>query len=746
MFCMSQNITTNVGRILKCELDMMNSGLPIYPSRIALMDCFHENRVMLVVSETGSGKSTCTPNFVANELLINDPNLAAKPIIVAQPRREATTTLARRLANSRKTKYGEEVGHHIGRSSAQGRTPIIRCVTYGILLLYAQKDPDLADFSVIILDEVHESSSDLHFLFSILERALTVNSTLKIILMSASVNIRSITKFFEGCQVITVDGRSYPVEEEYSGILSLQPDQYVANAIAKCKEIHENEPIGDNPDVLVFLPTKRDIDEAVFRLRIKNPVPNLHAFPFHSKMGREKKSFILNRHPLEDWVRLSRKDRDYQQSSFLIDVDEDAEVIEVIDWEVKVETPPTNSETSRRVIFCTNIAETSLTIPSIGYVIDSGLQYTVDVSPIMKVRHGKLQPATKTSAIQRKGRAGRLGPGKCFRLYSLEDAEEFPTEYPAAPKSFEIHLLQIIDVFQDLLTYNWFKKPLDAEVGWAWKVLVESEFAAEDDVECKQVILPDGRIAMEFLRHDVSSEMVLFLLRVWRSPDAGDDIRDHCATIAAFLSFGTADIFIDGFRYNDFVKAGYPEEFKTFNSNDALPSSFCKANLFIVWSKLGKEEREVFCDKMKLASFGMESINEIRQFIVNYLDGRNVGKEEREGKQKRAIKMSAQDRQNFILGKLGEGCFMNLGFITDRGQSVAFVVNDEYCIAKLDQTEASMFGSKSDCGLVLFHSIRRQASSWDQFIVGHIDPLPGWPAVIPNSFLAKYLDYDLFQA
>ncbi|KAJ3084441.1 Pre-mRNA-splicing factor ATP-dependent RNA helicase dhx15 [Rhizoclosmatium hyalinum] len=747
----------SVSKILSNEIDMLKSELPIYSSRNELMDCIESNRVVLITSATGSGKSTCTPNFVANELFFQGNLSPSKQIIVAQPRRNATTSLAQRLAQSRKSALGAEVGSHIGRSRARVNTDrtFLRCVTYGILLLYAQKDPELRDYSVIILDEVHESSSDLYFLFAILKKALMTNKELKVILMSATPDMDKIITFFDECEVVSVEGRTYEVEEFFEGQLSLNPAIYVEAAIAKCIEVHEHFPLNENPDILIFLPTKKDIDEAVHRLRVETPMKNLHVFPLHSKMSEVKKRFILNRSPIHEWDTLLKSDRDYDYPELGL-VPEAVENLDFVEWQLDqgglrnqldVKIPDVKNDTQRRAIFCTNIAETSLTIPAIGYVIDTGLQFTVEVSPIMKITDCKLQPTTRASAQQRKGRAGRLGPGKCFRLYSADTAEDFANQMYTSPKDFDIHLLRIVDIFGDLLTYPWFKAPRDSEIGWCWSILNESNFAEHDDKECKQIILPDGSLAMELCRWEVSSDMALFLIRIWRSPLATERIRLQCATIAAFLSFGTASIFKPKFRYALFVGMGEVEEFPTIGDYP-LPSSFCKANIFIAWLKREPEDRRVFCEKMGLFSYGMESINEIRNNILKTMENRQDVLAQgctasRVEMDEEAVEMDAFSRQNFILGHLAAGCFTKLGLVINNGDQIAFVNNDDRSVAKIDRSESNIFHPVWSCKLVLFHSIRRQANCpWERFIVSHIDPLPWeWPRDIPSSFLQRYISH-----
>ncbi|KAI8849500.1 hypothetical protein BC829DRAFT_182854 [Chytridium lagenaria] len=223
--------------------------------------------------------------------------------------------LAERLAQSRDTMLGQAVGSHIGRSRARVNKDktIINCTTYGILLHYARMDPMFMNYSVIILDEVHEDSPELYFLFSIVRKALKVNRELKVILMSAMVDSDKISGFFEKCDVIEVSGRSHPIEEFYEGSLSTDEMTYTSLAIEKALELHTTTPMDDNPDILVFLPLSKPIEDcaALFseraRQKIGDAARNIFAFGLHSGVPDEDKRFILKRGRIEEWGEIQRR-------------------------------------------------------------------------------------------------------------------------------------------------------------------------------------------------------------------------------------------------------------------------------------------------------------------------------------------------------------------------------------------------------------------------------------------------------
>ncbi|KAJ3132134.1 5'-nucleotidase, cytosolic III [Physocladia obscura] len=790
----------NVETILLNELEMLKGDLPIYASRQALMECIDENQVVLILSSTGSGKSSCTPNFIVNELFFRGNLSPSKPVIVAQPRRNATTALADYLASSRRTQVGESVGSHIGKSRARvnkDRTIII-CVTYGILVSYAQRDPYLRNYSVIILDEVHENSSDLLFLFGIVKNAMLYNKELKLVLMSAAVESDKIKMFFgEACKIITVEGKIYSVEPFYVGNLTKNPFMYIKRALKICEDIHKMHPVEGNSDILVFLATKKDIDaamsEAENSLKFAEKL-KLHPFPLHSKMSEAKKKFIINRGPLKFWEKLEdyKARAEYIKSKFihfdendeedldtsLIDDRFDANKIKSYIENMDRRVRSNMEDLERRVIFSTNIAETSLTIPRIGFVVDCGLHFSVDVAPIMKVQDCKLIQTTKVSAVQRMGRAGRLGPGKCYRLYSYEEHEAFPLQTYKFPTNFDMHLLSIIEIFEDLRKFSWFKEPSDEERGWAYLVLEQFGFLKEAETGSNQVITPRGQFAAELNRYDVPASVALFLMRVWSNSSRicgvfAQEVKENCATVAAFMATKNSNLFKPQFSYENFtqsVKEYFPMRsfFRSRGSGGGgyedesvctgISSTLSKLNMYRAWVAIGNDlsGKEKFCREFCLDGYEMNQLSKTRELILEQMENKQQWLNEVMGLEGEfdglpTLKdgpMTRKEQANFILDHLTSACFTNLGYYDPASEQVTLVNGNKPVVAKIGRREAKMFGPQDNrCALVLFHSLSKQLSTsrWAdnmEFNVSHIDPLPwAWPKGIPSFFITQYLQY-----
>ncbi|KAJ3349118.1 hypothetical protein HDU83_000739 [Entophlyctis luteolus] len=754
----------DVKAILDNEVEMLKTGLPIYAFRQALVDCIEFNNVVLILSETGSGKSTCTPNFLVNELFFRGELSPSKPVIVAQPRRNATIALAEQLAKSRDTQLGQIVGAHIGKSPARhSKRTIIKCVTYGILVAYAQRDPLLRSFSIVILDEVHENAAELLFLFGIVKNAMVHNPDLKLVLMSASVDFEKIKSYFGHCEVVTVEGRSFPVEEHFEEEkLEKEPMKYVVRAVEMCRRIHKSYPATGNADILVFLATRKDIEKAMELTQWFPRDLDLYPFPLHSKMSEPRKRFVIKRGPLADWNKVDHvvqsKASKYNKVDLNVnDLNEGDEedldsVVELADdvfdaARIHADT----SDRARRIIFSTNIAENSLTIPRIGFVVDCGLYFSVEVSPIMKIQDCKLLPTTKVSAVQRMGRAGRLGPGKCFRLYSLEEQDEFVEQTYKFPDNFDIHLLGIIEIVEDLRKFAWFKEPTDEERGWAYSMLEHLDYLRHHESGTNQVITGKGQFAVELSRHEVPATISLFLMRIWAFPSANYQLKDNCATIAAFLSARGRCVFKPTFVYENF-SLNYPEYFKASNH---LSSSLCKINIFRVYSAFGSlQEKEKFCNELSLDSYEMDQIFKTRFSIFEQME-RNaavlpdiMGADDIFNEMEKSWRRV--DEGQFIVSQLASACFMNLGYVSSEGPSqVTFICDGKPLVASVDRREEKSFGSKASCKLVVFHSIMRTIlkksgnySDDAMYFIGHIDPLPwAWPLGIPSTFITQYLQF-----
>ncbi|KAJ3327908.1 hypothetical protein HDU76_010902, partial [Blyttiomyces sp. JEL0837] len=289
--------------ILRNETLMMMRELPVYSSRDKVLKALNTKKMTLIISSTGSGKSTFIPHFLANDFYFKGVDVTAKPILVAQPRRNATTSLSQKLTEDRDNKIGHSIGYHIGKTKARvtkNRTMII-CCTYGILLSYARRDPNFFKYSVVVLDEVHEDSPELYFILGMLKRAMSRNPFLKVVLMSAKADTNKITKFFEMCEVIEVGGTNFPVTEEYKGLLMLNEEQFLPKATAAVLDIHKTAPVKENTDILVFLPTIAAIEKACREIRAevdRTSDDKLIALPLHAQVEEEDKFRIIRRLPI----------------------------------------------------------------------------------------------------------------------------------------------------------------------------------------------------------------------------------------------------------------------------------------------------------------------------------------------------------------------------------------------------------------------------------------------------------------
>ncbi len=359
----------------KANLPKINypPDLPITVRKDDIVAAIRANQVVVIAGETGSGKTTQIPKMCLEAGL----GIEAK-IGCTQPRRVAALSISRRIAEELKVNWGREVGCTIrfdDRSSAQ---TYIKLMTDGILLAETQGDPLLSEYNCIIIDEAHERSLNIDFLLGYLKTLLAKRSDLKLIITSATIDTATFSKAFNDAPIIEVSGRLYPVEVIYAPFdadSEERGDITYVDAAVRAAETALCEP--GNGDILIFMPGERDIRETCDLLE--------------GRFGREAEIIPL-------FGLLSAAD---QQRVF-------------------AESP------RRKIIVATNIAETSLTIPGIRYVIDSGLARISRYNPRTRTKRLPVEPISQSSANQRKGRSGRVQDGVCIRLYSEEDFNERP--------------------------------------------------------------------------------------------------------------------------------------------------------------------------------------------------------------------------------------------------------------------------------------------------------------------------------
>lgn len=340
--------------------------LPISRRRREIADALRKNRVVVVVGETGSGKTTQLPK-IALEVAGNRRGMLG----CTQPRRLAAVAVAGRIAEEVGCDIGTYVGYQVRFDDKTSRDTKLKLMTDGILLAETQDDRDLRKYHTIILDEAHERSLNIDFLLGYLKLLLERRQDLKLIISSATMDAGAFSEFFGNAPVINVEGRTYHVDYHY--MPQRHPDeelpQHVARAVQWLSEYD------DRGDVLVFLPGEREIRDCADELNALN-LPRTDILPLFARLSLGEQQRIF--HP---------------------------------------------SGKSRRIVLATNVAETSLTIPGIIYVIDSGMARISRYLPGRQIQRLQVESISQASARQRAGRCGRVTEGVCIRLYSETDFE-----------------------------------------------------------------------------------------------------------------------------------------------------------------------------------------------------------------------------------------------------------------------------------------------------------------------------------
>ena len=355
---------------------LVDPGLPIAAEADRIVALLREHQVVVVAGETGSGKTTQLP-----KLCLAAGRGVAGMIGCTQPRRIAARAVARRVAEELQVPLGGMVGYQVRFNEAVGEQTTIKFMTDGILLAEIQSDRRLSRYDTIIVDEAHERSLNIDFLLGYLKQLLQRRRDLKVVVTSATIDTARFSDHFGGAPVVDVEGRGYPVEVLYRPLEALRADDegpgaapVVDGIVAACDEIARDRGGGDT---LVFLPGEREIRDA------------------HQALERRK---YRHTEVLPLYARLSARDQD------------------------RVFNPGPQ----RRIVLATNVAETSLTVPRIHYVVDPGLARIKRYSPRGKLDRLHVEPISQASADQRKGRCGRVAPGTCYRLYSEADFASRP--------------------------------------------------------------------------------------------------------------------------------------------------------------------------------------------------------------------------------------------------------------------------------------------------------------------------------
>ncbi|KAH0734088.1 hypothetical protein KY285_009795 [Solanum tuberosum] len=369
------------------------------------MQVVRENQVVVIIGETGSGKTTQLTQY------LYEYGYTVNGIIgCTQPRRVAAMSVAKRVSEEMETELGDKVGYAIRFEDATGPSTVIKYMTDGVLLRETLKDPDLEKYSIILMDEAHERSLDTDVLFGILKKVVARRRDFKLIVTSATLNGEKFSNFFGGVPIFHIPGRTFRVQICYS---KTPCEDYVEASVKQAMTIHI---AGAPGDILIFLTGQDEIEATCYALSermeqlissTKQPVPKLLILPIYSQLPADLQAKIFQK--AEDGA--------------------------------------------RKCIVATNIAETSLTIDGISYVIDTGYGKMKVYNPRMGMDALQVFPISRASADQRAGRAGRTGPGTCYRLYT-ENAYENEMLQSPVPDIQRTNLGNVVLLLKSLKIQN----------------------------------------------------------------------------------------------------------------------------------------------------------------------------------------------------------------------------------------------------------------------------------------------------
>ncbi len=361
--------------------------LPITAHRGEIVRAIKHNRVVIICGETGCGKSTQIP-----KMCIEAGRAEVGLVGCTQPRRIAAVTIAYRIAEEMGESLGSTVGYKIRFQDKTSPRTLIKIMTDGMLLAETQSDPSLAAYGTLIIDEAHERSLNIDFLLGIARTLLPRRRDLRLIITSATLDVETFSRAFPGAPVIEIGGRLYPVEVEYlpaEALPGIDESDYVDLAVKAVERLKSRRLAGD---ILIFMPTEQDILETCERLEGKR-TPGMTVLPLYARLPAAQQGRVY-------------------------------------------------SVTGPKIVVATNVAETSLTIPGIRFVIDTGLARIAQYQPGTRINSLPISPVSRSSADQRKGRCGRVAAGHCIRLYSLDDYEARPRFTP--PEILRSNLAEVI--------------------------------------------------------------------------------------------------------------------------------------------------------------------------------------------------------------------------------------------------------------------------------------------------------------
>lgn len=353
-------------RAASCPRITYPESLPVSQKKQDILNAIRDHQVVIVAGETGSGKTTQLPK-ICLELGRGVKGLIGH----TQPRRLAARTVANRIADELETPLGGSVGYKVRFNDQVGDNTLVKLMTDGILLAEIQQDRLLMQYDTLIIDEAHERSLNIDFILGYLRELLPKRPDLKVIITSATIDPQRFSRHFNNAPIIEVSGRTYPVEVRYRPVVDDGDDTDRDQLQAIFDAVDELGREGPG-DILIFMSGEREIRDTADALNRLN-LPHTEVLPLYARLSNSEQNRVFQSHH------------------------------------------------GRRIVLATNVAETSLTVPGIKYVIDPGTARISRYSFRTKVQRLPIEPVSQASANQRKGRCGRVSEGVCIRLYSEQD-------------------------------------------------------------------------------------------------------------------------------------------------------------------------------------------------------------------------------------------------------------------------------------------------------------------------------------
>jgi pre-mRNA-splicing factor ATP-dependent RNA helicase DHX15/PRP43 len=561
--------------------------LPVYAQRDEFIQKMRESQVMILVGETGSGKTTqipqlCLPDGVARGLMVG----------CTQPRRVAAMSVAKRVSDEMDVVLGEQVGYSVRFEDVTSKSTILKYMTDGMLLREAMNDKVLSRYGVIILDEAHERTISTDVLMGLIKEVIPKRKDLKIVVMSATLDAGKFQEYFEGAPLMKVPGRLHPVEIFYTP----EPERdYLEAALRTVMQIHMVEKEGD---ILLFLTGEEEIEDAVRKImteakKLGPEYGEVKCLPLYSSLPPQQQQKIFDPAP-----------------------------------------PAKNpgGPVGRKVIVATNIAETSLTIDGVVYVIDPGFSKQKVYNPRIRVESLLVTPISKASAQQRAGRAGRTKPGKAFRLYTEQafkkelQEQTYPEILRSNLSSVVLHLKKLgID---DLVHFDFMDPPAPETLMRALELLnylgalddegnmtefgsIMSEFPLDPQLAKMLLISPKYACSNEILSVVAMLSVPRVFIRPPEAKKAADEAKDrfshidgdHLTLLNVYHAYkqNNAD---QNWCYDNFL--GFRSLKSADNVRDQLKKIMTKCNLKLVSTDFNSKEYYINIRKCLVEGFFMQ--------------------------------------------------------------------------------------------------------------------------------------------